>query len=207
MRGGVIIAGGHSTRFGEADKALASFGDAPMIRHVADRLAPAVDTLVVNCRSDQRDAIAQAMTGTAVDVDLAIDEEPGRGPVAGIATGLGGLPEAVEHAAVVACDMPLLDAEVIDALFERAADGHAEAVVPRTDDGWFQVLHAVYAPEPMRRACRRALSDGDAKVLAPLEHLDVEAVPAGSLPGLTASVENVNTAEELANARERLQRD
>ena len=50
MRSGVVVAGGRSTRFGAPDKAVADLGGTPMIRRVADRIAPAVEELVVNCR-------------------------------------------------------------------------------------------------------------------------------------------------------------
>lgn len=202
MRGGVIVAGGYSTRFGDQDKALAELGDTPMVRHIADRIAPAVDTVVVNGRYDQLDALALAMDGFSVDVAYAPDEEAGRGPVGGIAAGLAALPPAVDHALVVACDMPYLDPAVVEKLFERAEAVDAPAIVPRTEDGWYQVLHAVYEPGPMIDACRRALIDDERKILAPLSHLTVEVVEAEAIAGLSRSVENVNTREAFDRAAE-----
>lgn len=204
MRGGVITAGGYSTRFGESDKALAQIDSTPMLRHVADRLAPVIDTLVVNGRFDQLDTFAEAMDGYPHPVAYAADEHEGRGPVDGIATGLAALDPTIEHAVVVACDMPGVDPTVLDALFMRATTSHADAIVPRTDDGWLQVLHAVYRPRPMIDAARRALVDEERKVLAPLDHLDVEIVDAGELPSLAASCANVNTRDELDAIERRL---
>lgn len=204
MDGGVIVAGGYSTRFGEGDKALAELDGTPMVRHVADRLAPAIDTLVINGRFEQLDSLAAAMDGYPLDVAYAPDEEPGRGPTSGIAAGLAALPSDTDLGVVVACDMPFVDPAVVGSLLERAATTAADAMVPRSADGWYQVLHAVYVPDPMITACRRALIDGERKVLAPLDHLDVEVVEAADVPGLEQSVENVNTRTELDRVRRRL---
>ena len=88
MRSGVIVAGGRSTRFGDADKAVAELAGTPMVRRVADRVAPAVDEVVVNCRADQREAIDAALDGFDHPVSFALDPEPDLGPLAGIAVGL-----------------------------------------------------------------------------------------------------------------------
>ncbi len=204
MRAGVIVAGGYSTRFEGGDKALASLGDTPMLRHVADRIAPEIETLVINGRLEQLEDFSAAMEGYQLPVDYAPDEDPGRGPVAGIATGLAALDPPVESAFVVACDMPYVDADVVAALFERFDNDGADAVVPRDDDGWYQVLHAVYDPEPMVDACRRALVEDNRKILAPLSYLDVVHVESAELAGSTRSFENINTAAALTNARQHL---
>ncbi|MDX1746000.1 MAG: NTP transferase domain-containing protein, partial [Halobacteriales archaeon] len=44
---GVVLAGGGSTRFGEADKLLAELDGTPLVRRVVDRLAARTDRLVV----------------------------------------------------------------------------------------------------------------------------------------------------------------
>jgi len=62
-RTAIILAGGHSTRFGEADKAVANLAGTPMIRRVVDRLDPVVDEIVVNCRDEQVTAIRSVLEG------------------------------------------------------------------------------------------------------------------------------------------------
>ena len=126
MRSGVIVAGGRSTRFGDADKAVTELAGTPMIRRVADRVAPAVDEVVVNCRADQREAIDAALDGFDHPVSFALDPEPDLGPLAGIAAGLdaaGGT-----YALVVACDMPFVASALVSSLFERA-EGDRKSVV------------------------------------------------------------------------------
>lgn len=208
MKAGVIVAGGQSTRFEGADKAVAPIGGTPMVRHVADRLGSAVDALVVNCRSPQADAVRDAMAGYPHPVTLAIDMVEGLGPVGGIATGLEVLDDRSTPAFVAACDMPLLESAFVGHLFDVAEAEGADAVVPRDGDGWYQVLHAVYEPESMATACRRALDDGEHKLLAPLKHLDVVVVDPEDYAGRGShrSFENVNTREDLRRLQADLDR-
>lgn len=209
MRPGVIVAGGYSTRFGSADKVTVPVAGVPMIRRVAEGIHPVVDAVVVNCRADQRDAIQVVMDGYGSPITYAIDDHEGLGPVGGIATGLEAVDESVEHAFVVACDMPFVEASLVEHLFDLAEDDTAiDAVVPRSADGWLQVLHAVYAPRQMAAACRRALDADDRKILAPLSYLETYTVEPAELEGYGSarSFENVNTREELAAASATVER-
>ncbi|WP_231183329.1 molybdenum cofactor guanylyltransferase [Haladaptatus sp. DYF46] len=204
MPAGVIVAGGRSTRFGKPDKAVAPLAGVPMIRRVADRVDEAVDELIVNCREDQRAAIADALSGYSLPSRFAVDTDPGTGPMAGIRTGLA----ACDHdvAVVLACDMPFVDPKIVSSLFDHAT-GH-DAVVPRLDDGWFQTTHAVYRRDPMVEACDAALARGERRVVDPLFELDYAVVGADDLPerGSLSSFENVNTREEFERAETRLER-
>ncbi|MFD1589174.1 molybdenum cofactor guanylyltransferase [Halorientalis brevis] len=199
MRSGVILAGGYSTRFGDEDKATADLAGEPMIRRVADRLEGVVDDLVVNCRAEQRARLEAALAGVEIPVQYAEDPEPDQGPMAGIMTGLR---EADgEYAAVVACDMPFVDASFLDYLFERAA-GH-DAAVPQVEDEWFQTTQAVYRTEPMAQACAKALADDEHKIVVPLFRLDYVVVDAAEIRehATEDTFRNVNTREKLETAR------
>ncbi|QWC18529.1 molybdenum cofactor guanylyltransferase [Halorubrum sp. 2020YC2] len=224
MTTGAILAGGRSTRFGDADKAVAPLAGAPMIRRVADRLAgsddpvppgaeragsgdPVVDELVVNCRPDQREAIERALSGVPLPVRWALDEDPDLGPLAGIRNACRAATDP--YAVVVACDMPFVDPAFLASLRERVeegtteagaadADGGVEAVVPRLDDRWYQTTQAVYATGPAAAACDRALDRGDRKVLAVVDRLDAVVVDDDAIRSLTTekTFTNVNTRAE-----------
>ncbi|WP_117594567.1 molybdenum cofactor guanylyltransferase [Haloprofundus halophilus] len=198
MRTGVIVAGGRSTRFGDADKATADLAGTPMIRRVGDRLAGVVDELVVNCRADQRAAILDAFESYPRPVSVAEDETPDQGPVSGIRTGLRAA--SGEYAVVVACDMPFVDPGVVSYLFERA-EGH-DAAVPQLDDQWFQTTHAVYRATAMADACEAALEAGARKVVDPLFELDYVVVDETEIAehGELRTFENLNTREEFEEA-------
>ncbi|MFC7230957.1 molybdenum cofactor guanylyltransferase [Saliphagus sp. GCM10025308] len=176
-RAGVIIAGGFSTRFQDGDKAVADLDGTPLIGHVADRLEDVTDELVVNCRAEQVDVLRGAVESESRTIQVAVDQTPDRGPLAGIATGLEAASAPV--AAVVACDMPFVEPALFEALFERLEGGDARdsdertaAVVPKHPDGWFQTTHAVYRAEPMADACRAALEADEGKILAALDRLE-----------------------------------
>lgn len=199
----MVVAGGRSTRFGGEDKAVADLAGTPMIRRVTDGIAGVVDDLVVNCRADQVDAIRNAMAGYDRDVTLAEDPDPDEGPMAGIGTGLRAA--ATEYAVVVACDMPFVDPDVVDYLFERAAG--RDAAVPQLDDQWFQTTQAVYRADAMAAACEEALADGKHKIIEPLFELDYVAVGEAEVEavGTLDTFENLNTSEEFAAAAERFE--
>ena len=199
MRAGVIVAGGHSTRFGEADKVVADLAGTPMVRRVADRLTTVVDELVVNCRADQVAAIDAALSGVAADeVRFAEDSEEDLGPMAGIHAGLSSTESA--YAAVVAADMPFVDPAFLASLFDRAA-GHDAAVV-KLDDGWYQTTQAVYRTGAMAEACATALARNKRKIIDPLFELDYVVVSEEEVReqyGLE-TFENLNTREEFEAA-------
>ena len=205
MTAGVVVAGGRSTRFGERDKATADLAGVPMIRRVADRISPAIDRLVINCRADQRAAIEAALAGYNRPVEFAIDDNPDEGPMDGIRRGLSALDHKT-YAFVVACDMPLVDPAFVAYLFERAAG--RDGAVPKLEDGWYQTTHAVYRAGPMVAACEAALARGDRKIIAPLDDLDYALVDDQAVAE-HASIgpdifENVNTEAELAAVADRL---
>lgn len=198
MRAGVIVAGGYSTRFGDADKAVADLAGTPMIRRVADGLAGVVDVLVVNCRDDQRAPIERALEGYPLEVGYALDPVDDEGPMAGIQMGLREADQrGAGYAVVVACDMPFVDPSFVAELFDRAA-GH-DAAVPRPGE-WFQTTQAVYRAGRMADACEEALAAGERKILAALEDLDYVVVT--DAPAET--FRNVNTPEDMAAAAARL---
>lgn len=199
MRVGLIIAGGRSTRFGDEDKAVASLAGEPMIRRVADQIRPVIDRLVVNCREDQHAAIAEALSGYELPLRFAIDEEPDLGPVGGLAVGLhtvlmtwGDVPTFV-----VACDMPFVDAAIVEYLFTQLEG--VDAAVPRLADGWFQPTHAVFRSGPMAAACQRAIAADRLRIVAPIEDLRSRTVPESELVAIgdMQSFENLNTREEF----------
>ena len=198
MRSAVIIAGGRSTRFGDRDKAVADLAGIPMIRRVADRIAPVIDELVVNCRADQVDAITKALQNYGLEPSFAVDPEPDLGPMAGIRNGLRAV--TAEYAFVVACDMPFVSGPLMDYLFDRAR-GH-DAAVPRSAEGWYQTTQAVYRASAMVNACDRALEAGDSRIVDALFELDYVEVSEDEVVEYAdlRTFENLNTQSEFEGA-------
>jgi molybdopterin-guanine dinucleotide biosynthesis protein A len=84
-----------------------------------------------------------ALDGLPIGVRYAIDDHPGRGPVAGAANGLRVADGAL--AVVAACDMPTLDPDFLDSLF-LDAEGKPGAVP--VIEGQRQPFPGVYRVDP-----------------------------------------------------------
>lgn len=194
-RTGVVVAGGRSTRFGDREKALARFDGQPMLVHAVATLGDLADTVVVNCRPDQRADFGDALGDLDIDIEWALDEEPDEGPLAGLATALAAAD--TDWAVVLGCDMPLAEPTSLAGLATRLGD--SDAVVPRTDCGP-EPLYAIYRVEPTRRAARAALDDGERSLRALLGRLTVnyvgDTVPARSLT-------SVDTRARLSEVEDR----
>ncbi|GAA0299857.1 molybdenum cofactor guanylyltransferase [Halarchaeum salinum] len=205
MHAAVVVAGGRSTRFGDRDKATASLAGTPLIRRVADRVTGPVETLVVNCRPDQRDAIERALAGVPLPVTYALDApaRADKGPLAGMGTGLRATD--AERAFVVACDVPFVDPAFVRYLLDRAAA--REAAVPYRE-GYAEPLHAVYEVRPTVDAIERALADGRRRADAPLDDLDVGVVTEREIDTHAApgTFTNLNTRAAFEAAENRLRR-
>ncbi len=128
-----VLAGGESSRFG-ADKALERLvaGDPPLLARTVETALTLSDMVAVI--GHQRYA--------KLDLDVLIfpDDEPGRGPLGGIATALHRLERP--RLLVLACDMPCLSLPLLRSMIERPATG--DILVPRTDDGQWHPMHALY---------------------------------------------------------------
>jgi molybdopterin-guanine dinucleotide biosynthesis protein A len=203
---GVVLAGGASTRFGEAEKAFATLDGRPLVgRAVGAHRAATGRPVVVAGGSDEKcDRLAEAVDHepTAFVTDV-----PGyRGPLAGLVAAARAT--AARAVVVTGCDMPLVAPSALRWLVEVAQRhlGRADAVVPCDDEGRAQPLLGVYdaafaADPPVEGdAGLRALLDaGETRRVSPAE------VP-NSVP-LARSWTNVNTREELADLRASAGRD
>lgn len=179
-RAGVVLAGGFSTRFGEADKALAAVDGTPMLAHVVANLSVVVDEIVVSCRAEQQETYEAVLANHATEatVSYVCDPVPDRGPLAGLRTALQQV--ETDYVPVVACDMPGVDPAVIEHLFSRAAG--ADAAVPERSGGKLQPAQAVYHVQATNRCADRMLADDRRSLHAAIAGLDVETVPYDNLP-------------------------
>src|SRR5262245_51158105 len=95
--GGIVLAGGRSTRMGE-DKALLDWEGVPLVVHVCEQVRRAVDgPLVVVAAEGQA---LPGLDGSEVVTDL----EPDRGPLEGLRTGLAALAPRADVAFVTSVD-------------------------------------------------------------------------------------------------------
>lgn len=162
----LILAGGRSSRFGR-DKLAEPIDGRPMLDHVVDRVrAIATDIVVVTA--------ADAALDLTSDVEVVPDDRPFEGPLAGLGAGLRAVDPGVERVIVVGGDMPTVVPAVLARLV--AALERREAAV-LADDARERPL-----PMAVRRSVAspfvdRLLDDGERRLRALLQHLDVEVIP------------------------------
>jgi molybdopterin-guanine dinucleotide biosynthesis protein A len=132
--GGIILAGGKSTRMG-SPKALLPFGAETMLQRVVRLLGTVVSPIVVVAAPDQ------SLPELPPAVIRTRDERDGRGPLEGLRAGLKALPASVDLAYVTSCDVPLLVPGFVTHMLRLAAD-HDIAVMEI--DGFAHPLSAVY---------------------------------------------------------------
>jgi molybdopterin-guanine dinucleotide biosynthesis protein A len=206
MRSAVILAGGNSRRLG-VEKSLLEFEGRPLICWTAEKLSLAADEIVVVARDE-----AHARRLKEIISDFAILPEPkvtftwdrvaGFGPVAGLSAGMkrarGGF------AFATGCDLPFLNPQVIERIFELADEEGYDAAVPAQPNGFFEPLHSVYHRENMLLACERAIEKAERRIHAPLQELCVKRISVDLLRPLDLDLLtffNLNTREDLDRAR------
>ncbi|HIE30771.1 MAG TPA: molybdenum cofactor guanylyltransferase [Methanosarcinales archaeon] len=165
MRTAVILCGGRSARFG-SDKAMLAIDGTPMIARMVRRVLPIVDEIIIAARDRvQGEYIAEAISN---DLTVVYDPVTGYGPVAGIFAGMQA--SRSEYSVCLACDLPHINPDVIDAIFACAEDNDGDAAIPVHRNGMFEALHAVYG-RPMIRACQSAMENRDRTVRSAISHL------------------------------------
>jgi molybdopterin-guanine dinucleotide biosynthesis protein A len=164
------------------DKAWLPWRGQPLIAHVVEVLARAVDDIVVVAAPDQDlpDLHARVVR----------DPQTGQGPLVGIAAGLAAC--SADYAFVTATDAPYLNPEFIRTLlrFEKPA-------APELD-GFVQTLSAVY-PTEAHAVAQTLLNEGRRRPLDLLEAVDYRKVVAAELPD-TLSVRGFNTPSAYLDA-------
>jgi molybdopterin-guanine dinucleotide biosynthesis protein A len=132
--GGIVLAGGKSTRMGTS-KAMLPFGDETMLQRVVRLLSTVVSPIVVVAARDQ------PLPELPEPVTITHDERDARGPLEGLRAGLEALPEWSDGAYVTSCDVPLLVPAFATRMVELLGD-HDIAVLEI--DGFTHPLSAVY---------------------------------------------------------------
>jgi molybdopterin-guanine dinucleotide biosynthesis protein A len=193
----VIQAGGKSRRMGQ-DKALIPFLGQPLITRVIQRVGWLGDEVVVN--TNRPDAYAFLGLPTLPDVI------PERGALGGLYTAL----MIANHSlvAVVACDMPFVNPDLLAAQRSLLEDTAYDAVIPVTEHGE-EPFHAVYRRETCLPIVQAALDAGNWRVNSWFENANLYFLSpeeARQHDPLQLAFRNVNTPADLREA-ERLAKE
>lgn len=132
------------------------------------------------------------------------DVLPGRGPLAGIYSGL--LRTTTEYNMFLGCDLPYVDRQLLAFVAVRALEIKADVTVPRSLDGRLQPLCAVYRRRA-RYSIRTTLGECESRITAffPRVLVNVIAWPELARAGFPASIfANMNTPEDFRLVARRL---
>jgi FdhD protein len=184
--------GGHSKRMGR-DKALLQFEGETFIGIITRKLSTLSDDVWIVGRPDQRHPLAEVDIGPS---QFTQDRFEDCGPLGGLHAGLAAMRHEVGF--VVACDMPLVDVELLRHMVGLLDKDKYQAVIPKDANGWHP-LHAVY-----RRSCveaiERMIRVNDLRVQNLIKQLNVRTVEADEMVRFDPqklSLKNLNTPNEL----------
>ena len=137
-KGAIILCGGKSSRMGR-DKATLPFGPELMLQRIVRLLSEEVDSSAIVVVS----AKGQILPPLPPEIRVVCDENPGRGPLEGLAAGLKAMPDHVEAVYATSCDVPLMATSFVRAIFDHLGDH--EIAVP-VEGQFHHPLAAVYRP-------------------------------------------------------------
>ncbi len=178
------------------DKAQLRFGEERML----DRQLRLLRSV---CRSAAVLGPLESLMGR--DVPVFPDELPGRGPLAGLYTGLKNT--RTEFNLLLGCDLPFVQVRFLRYLCWRALASQADVSVPQSRDRWIQPLCAVYR----RRALgvvRASLELGQNKVSGFFSRVRCVVIPWREIAqgGFAPRIfDNMNTLEDYQAAKRSFQ--
>jgi molybdenum cofactor guanylyltransferase len=185
----IVLAGGHSSRFGR-DKLAEPIDGQPLLLHAIEAVrALASEVLVIAAPDGDPDVPS--------DVVVVHDPSPYEGPLAGLAAGLQAANEPV--CLVVGGDSPTLRADVL-ALLVGALDDSSIDAAALDDDGRLRPLPSAVRREPALNAADRLLADGQRRLRLVFEALTTRTIPEAAWRALDpngATLRDIDTPADL----------
>lgn len=181
---GLVLAGGSSTRMGQ-DKAWLEFGGGPQLRVVFELLGQQVEHRFVSVRAEHREEPLRA------EFPQIIDRFEGIGSAAGLLAAHAQHPDAAWL--VLACDLPLLRAQILAALIQ-ARDVRHDAVAYANGNGdAIEPLCAIWEPAALAQLAQQ-VADGRNGLVSALRDVRTHWLPTPA----DGALDNINTPQERA---------
>lgn len=182
---GLVLAGGLGRRMGGVDKGLVELDGKPMVAHVLARLAPQVDSVLINANQN---IDRYATFGPPVVPDRI---EGFAGPLAGLHAGLSAA--STPLLVTVPCDSPFLPLDLVERLRTALDAARAQLAVARTGDQAQPVFSMVR--REVLEDLAQFLAGGGRKIDAWYARLKVIEV---AFDDEAEAFANINTREELS---------
>ena len=176
-RSSLLLAGGLGTRLNGREKALMVYQGSTLLERTLGILDDVSDEVIVSLRDE---AQLRQLYEYLDDRIIVTDRIRNTGPLAGMHAGFERA--SCEYVFTVACDMPFLSGQLIDMMFEMV--GQHDALIPVSEYGMKEPLHAIYRRDVMLEAIEASLAEGNRSILAPVSslnnvlYLDAEAIKA-----------------------------
>lgn len=180
----LLLAGGRGQRMGGQDKGLLEWQGQPLIAHLQRKTRGLSDDLIISCNRNQEKYAPFADQLVQDD----IDDFPG--PLAGIRAGLA----VARHAflLVLPCDVPQIDAGLLDSMRETASQHPEKPLMLRHGEHWEPLLCVI--PTALAGAFESAWEDGERSPGRLMRRLGAVAL---QCPENDQRLANLNTPELL----------
>ena len=192
----VVQAGGESLRMG-TNKALLPFLGVPLIERVVERVRHLAAEVLITTN--------QPAGFEYLHLPLIPDPIPGQGALVGLHTALQAASQP--YVAVVACDMPFVNSQLISYQLDRLVGEQVDLVIPLTEQG-YEPFHAVYRRETCLSAVDAALQSGKKRMISWFDQVLVRELGQAELQRfdpLGRGFLNINTPEEFQIAEQMAQ--
>ncbi len=197
--GSILLAGGRSRRMGKPKESL-PFGSSTLLGHSSELLLDCTWPVLVVARDQQ-----QELPPLSLELAFAYDEQPDKGPLQAIATGMRwmlgegelGPQDAV---LVLSCDAPFMTSDAIAWLVGQLGD--AQCAMPRLGDT-LQPLCAVYRLDclPAIEALLQAGVDTPRTIAEKVKTNILDEQKLAQCDPTLRFLRNLNTPEEYEAAR------
>ncbi|RAW97501.1 molybdenum cofactor guanylyltransferase MobA [Photorhabdus sp. S8-52] len=178
---GAILAGGRATRMGGNDKGLIFLNKKPLYQHIADKLFPQVDELIINAN---RNLDIYRQSGYQIVPDLTPDFS---GPLSGILTVLKSA--SYDWVIFVPCDVPDLPTDLVIRLWQ----GKQQALAAYVNDGYRAHPTIALLHRSLTSQLENYLANGDRKLILFMHKIRAIAVQFDDNPIVFT---NLNTPED-----------
>ncbi|WP_166224332.1 molybdenum cofactor guanylyltransferase MobA [Pseudomonas atagonensis] len=180
----LLLAGGRGQRMGGQDKGLIEWLGEPLIAHLQRKTRPLTDDLIISCNRNQ-ERYAPYADQLVVD-----DQDDFPGPLAGIRAGLKAARHS--HLLVLPCDVPRIDAALLQSMRETANQQPEKPLMLRHDEHWEPLLCVI--PTALSAAFEDAWNAGERSPGRVMRSLGATAL---QCPDNDPRLANLNTPELL----------
>ena len=182
----LLLAGGRGQRMGGQDKGLVEWLGEPLIAHLQRKVRDLTDDLIISCNRN-REQYAPFADQLVVD-----DEGDFPGPLAGIRAGLKVAHHS--HLLVLPCDVPRIDAALVQSMREAAQLQPEKPLMLRHDEHWEPLLCVI--PVALLPAFETAWNAGERSPGRVMRGLGATAL---QCPDNDPRLANLNTPELLSS--------